>query len=62
MEVNLQWLCLLAKADMLGRICDDQEEMLYRIACFEEFCKENECWENPYRFKSDAAKMYFYAT
>ena len=59
MEVNLQWLCLLAKADMLGRICDDQEEMLYRIACFEEFCKENKCWENPYRFKSDAAQMYF---
>ncbi|WP_244215991.1 AAA family ATPase [Pedobacter kyonggii] len=59
MEVNLQWLCLLAKADMFGRICDDQEEMLYRIACFEEFCKENECWGNPYQFKSDAAKMYF---
>lgn len=59
MEVNLQWLSLLARADMLGRICDDQEEMLYRIACFEEYCKENECWESPRKFESDQAQMYY---
>lgn len=59
MEVNLEWLCLLAKADMLGRISSDQEEMLYRIACFEEFCKENRCWGNARTFESDYAKMYY---
>lgn len=59
MEVNLQWLSLLARADMLGRICDDQDEMLYRIACFEEYCKENECWDSPRRFQSDQAQMYY---
>ncbi len=59
MEVNLEWLCLLAKADMLGRICSDQEEMLYRIACFEEYCKENQCWGNARRFDSDQAQMYY---
>jgi len=59
MEVNLQWLSLLARADMLGRICDDQEEMLYRIACFEEYCKENKCWGKPRQFESDQAQMYY---
>jgi len=59
MEVNLEWLCLLARADMLGRICNDQEEMLYRIACFEEYCKENQCWGNARRFESNQAQMYY---
>jgi len=59
MEVNTEWLALLARADMLGRICNDQEEMLYRVDCFEEFCKENKCWGNPRQFASEEAKMYY---
>lgn len=59
MEVNTKWLALLAKADMLGRICGDQEEMLYRIDCFEMFCKENNCWGSACQFKSGEAKMYY---
>lgn len=59
MEVNTQWLALLARADMLGRICDDQEEMLYRIDCFEAFCQENDCWGNAHKFSSGQAQMYY---
>ncbi|WP_316843031.1 AAA family ATPase [Pedobacter gandavensis] len=59
MEVNLRWLSLLARADMKGRICDDQEEMLYRIDCFDEFCKEHDCWGNARQFESDQAQMYY---
>ncbi|MBV8389861.1 MAG: AAA family ATPase [Mucilaginibacter sp.] len=59
MEVNTQWLALLARADMIGRICDDQEEMLYRIDCFEAFCQENDCWGKPREFVSAEAKMYY---
>lgn len=59
MEVNTKWLALLARADMLGRICEDQEEMLYRVACFEEFCKENNCWGQARNFVSADAKMYY---
>lgn len=59
MEVNTQWLSLLARADMRGRISQDQEEMLYRIACFETFCKENDCWGKPRQFTSEQAKMYY---
>lgn len=59
MEVNTQWLALLARADMLGRICDDQEEMLYRIDCFEAFCQENDCWGKAREFSSGDALMYY---
>lgn len=59
MEVNTKWLALLARADMLGRICDDQSDMLYQIDCFEAYCKEHNCWAIPRRFLNSAAKMYF---
>ncbi|WP_175635200.1 AAA family ATPase [Pedobacter ghigonis] len=59
MEVNTQWLALLARADMLGRICIDQEDMLYRIACFEEFCKEHQCWGQARQFVSAEAKIHY---
>lgn len=59
MEVNTQWLALLARADMLGRVCADQEEMLYRIDCFEAFCQENDCWGKARGFTSGQAQMYY---
>jgi putative nucleotidyltransferase with HDIG domain len=59
LEVNTQWLALLARADMLGRVCDDQEEMLYRIDCFEAYCRENNCWGKAREFTSGQAQMYY---
>lgn len=59
MEVNTAWLALLARADMLGRVCDDQEEMLYRIGCFEALCRENDCWGKAREFKSGPAQLYY---
>lgn len=59
MEVNTQWLALLARADVLGRICKDKDEMLYKVDCFEAFCREQNCWGIPRSFKSDEAKMYY---
>lgn len=59
MEVNTQWLALLARADALGRICEDQAELLYRIDCFEELCRENNCWGAAYPFATDTAKMHY---
>ncbi|MEM9920351.1 MAG: HD domain-containing protein, partial [Bacteroidota bacterium] len=40
LEVDTALLCLLARADILGRICADQDELLYRIDLFEAFCQE----------------------
>lgn len=59
MEVNMQWLALLARADMLGRICNDQDEMLYRIDCFEAYCREYDCWDLPRNFSNAEAKMCY---
>jgi len=59
MEVNTQWLALLARADVLGRICKDQDEMLYKIDCFEAFCREQNCWGVARNFATDEAKMYY---
>jgi predicted kinase len=59
MEVNTQWLTLLARADMQGRICEDKEDMLYRIDCFEAFCQENDCLGKKREFSSGEAKMYY---
>lgn len=59
MEVNLQWLALLAKADVMGRICGDKAELLYRLDCFEEFCREHHCWGSSYPFASAHARMHY---
>jgi len=44
---------------MLGRVCNDQEEMLYRIGCFEALCQENDCWGKAREFASRQAQMYY---
>lgn len=59
--VNLQWLTMLAKADMLGRICADQTDMLYRVDCFKELCMELECYDQPRSFKTDTARMNYFS-
>lgn len=60
LEVNTQWLTLLARADVQGRICADQADLLYRIDLFEEFCKENKCWGQPYPFVSEESRYYYF--
>jgi predicted kinase len=59
LEVNTQWLYLLARADVLGRICSDQAELLYRLDCFAELCRENGCWGSPRAFASAHARMHY---
>lgn len=62
MEVNTMWLALLARADVKGRICADQADMLYRIDCFEEFCKEHDCWGQARPFTNSHARMHYLLT
>lgn len=59
MEADTKWLTLLARADALGRICADQQDLLYRIDCFEEFCKEHNCWGSPRPFVNSHARMRY---
>jgi len=60
LEVNLKHLAIFAKADVLGRICADQAELLYKIALFEAFCQEQNCYGQPFPFKTDLARFTYF--
>ncbi len=57
MEVRMDWVAILAKADVLGRTSNDCDELLLRVALFRETCLELNCWEQPRQFATEAAKM-----
>ena len=57
--VNTAMLAMLARADVLGRICGDQEELLLKIDLFEELCRENDCHGTAYPFKSDYGRFLY---
>lgn len=59
-EVDTQLLMILAKADVLGRICADQEELLLKVALFAEYCKEQHCFGQSFPFATDAARTEFF--
>lgn len=52
-DFSLRLLCILAKADMLGRICDDKTQALDQIALCGEFACEEECLDSCFTFPSD---------
>jgi putative nucleotidyltransferase with HDIG domain len=58
--VDTQLLALLARADALGRICDDQTDLLYRIGLFESLCQEQECWGKPKAFQTPNAMFRYF--
>jgi putative nucleotidyltransferase with HDIG domain len=53
-------LALLAEADGRGRLCNDQEALLLRVACFREFCEEQNCLSSPYGFPSDHSRFLYF--
>lgn len=58
-DFSIKTLCVLSKADMMGRKCDDKEEMLDQIAFCEELAKEEGCYEAPYLFQSDLTRRAY---
>lgn len=52
-DFTLNMLCLLAEADILGRVCMDKEEKLDEIQMSIELAKEAECLHGAYQFPSD---------
>lgn len=59
LEVNTAHVALLAKADVLGRICEDAAEILLRIDLFKELCLENNCWGTAKTFASDYGRFLY---
>jgi putative nucleotidyltransferase with HDIG domain len=60
LQVDTRLLALLATADVLGRTCNDKEELLYKIELFKELCIENECWGKPRYFKTANARFRYF--
>ncbi len=60
LEVNTHWLYILAKADVLGRICDTQADLLYRLELFQELCKEHDCYGQAKAFGSDWGRYAYF--
>lgn len=46
-------LCILAEADIRGRICNDQEELIEKVQLCRELAKDAEVYDGPYRFPSE---------
>ena len=56
---SVRMLCLLCKADMLGRQCDDQQQMLDQIALCEELAMEEGCLDGCFTFPSCHTRRAF---
>lgn len=57
--LNTELLYLLSKVDVLGRICEDKEDLLLKIELFKELCLENDCFGKKRHFPSDLARYTF---
>lgn len=58
--VRMDWLALLAEADVLGRSCPDQGELLERITLFREFCREEGCFEAARLFPDNFSRFEYF--
>ena len=56
---SLKMLCMLCKADMLGRKCDDQQKMLEQVAMCEELAREEGCLDSCFTFPSCHTRRTF---
>lgn len=59
LAVNTEHLAMLAKADVSGRKCNDQDEILLKIELFNELCKNNECFGKRRTFKSGYGRYLY---
>lgn len=58
-DFSIKMLCILAKADTLGRICDDKDEVLEKIEFCKELAIEEGCYEGCYNFPSEYTRRLF---
>lgn len=58
--VPCEWIALLSEADVLGRICDDQQDLLERITLFREYSRENNCATSAYIFPSAHSRFLYF--
>lgn len=56
---TIRMLCILCKADMLGRKCNDQQQMLDQVSLCEELACEEGCLDGCYPFKTDVVRRAY---
>lgn len=59
-SVDFRLLYLLAKADLLGRICHDQQERLEAIEYFKEYTVELGCFAQPISFYNPYSRRQYF--
>lgn len=57
---NNHWLSLIAKADVIGRICEDKDELFYKIDLFKEYAKELGVLNTAKEFKDFHSKQIYF--
>lgn len=58
--VRCDWLGLLAVADVRGRYCNDREQLLERIEFWNEFCQENNCFDQSFPFSNAHSRFIYF--
>lgn len=58
--VRLDWLALLAEADVRGRACADRAALLDEVELFRQFCQEQRCYGRPRPFPSDHSRVLYF--
>lgn len=56
----LDLVAILAEADVLGRACADQSELLDRVGLFRELAREHNCLEKSYEFASPHSRFVYF--
>lgn len=60
LETNTLWLYILAKADMIGRICNDTAAMLERVEFFKFMCIEHDCFGKEKGFSNNNGRFHYF--
>ncbi|HGM5489711.1 TPA: AAA family ATPase [Serratia fonticola] len=59
LRVDTRLLAILARADVMGRDCEDQNGLLESIELFELFCQEQQCWGQVRPFANDNHRYHY---
>jgi putative nucleotidyltransferase with HDIG domain len=60
LRTDMRLLVDLARADVVGRICADQNELLDRIDFFAAYCEEQQCWKEARTFPSPLSRFNYF--
>jgi predicted kinase len=60
LEINLEYLYMIAKADVKGRYSKYNESSLETIELFKEYCVENGCFTEPRHFQNPSGKLLYF--